>query len=104
MGEEPLPSLEVLAERIEAARPKPAKYRPRYDERGMGLVFRLVAEFLGCVAVASGIGYALDHGFGWFPWLTIICLFFGLAAGVITLYRTAQDLSQKSTSANLPIK
>ena len=36
------------------------------------------------------IGFGLDRFFQTSPWLTLACFFFGLAAGVRTLYRFCQ--------------
>lgn len=60
--------------------------------QGMGIAFRLgiemaVATFLGAV-----MGYALDSFFDTKPWLMVIGLFFGVAAGGMAVYRSAQEI------------
>ena len=53
---------------------------------GMSLVFALVIGF--------GAGYWLDGVLGTKPWLAFVGFFFGLAAGVLNVYRVLQ-LSNK---------
>ena len=45
----------------------------------MSFVFALVLGF--------GAGYWLDHTLGTRPWLSFIGFFFGLAAGILNVYR-----------------
>jgi ATP synthase protein I len=40
--------------------------------------------------VGLGIGYLLDRAFGTKPWLTLIFLGFGIAAGFVNLFRVMQ--------------
>jgi len=49
---------------------------------GMSFVFAIVLGF--------GAGYWLDGVLGIRPWLTFIGFFFGLAAGVLNVYRILQ--------------
>jgi ATP synthase protein I len=54
---------------------------------GMSFVFALVIGF--------GAGYWLDGVLGTRPWLTFIGFFFGLAAGVLNVYRVMQLANKK---------
>ena len=84
------PTLEDLDSRLKKAR------KARWPERdpaqpgsNMGLGFRIAIEMAAAVAVAVGIGWFLD---GWLetrPWLMIVFLAFGFAAGVLNAYRVA---------------
>jgi ATP synthase protein I len=60
----------------------------------MSFVFALVLGF--------GAGYWLDNTLGTRPWLTFIGFFFGLAAGVLNVYRVMKlsDAATKSDRAN----
>jgi F0F1-type ATP synthase assembly protein I len=53
---------------------------------GMSFVFALVIGF--------GAGYWLDGVLGTKPWLSFIGFFFGLAAGVLNVYRVMQIAQQ----------
>lgn len=54
---------------------------------GMSFVFALVIGF--------GAGYWLDGLLGTRPWLTFVGFFFGLAAGVLNVYRVMQLANKK---------
>ena len=54
---------------------------------GLSFVFALVLGFGG--------GYWLDGVFGTRPWLTFVGFFFGLAAGVLNVYRVMQLSNKK---------
>ena len=60
---------------------------------GMSFVFALVLGF--------GAGYWLDATLGTRPWLSFIGFFFGLAAGVLNVYRVMKlsDAATKSDRA-----
>jgi ATP synthase protein I len=60
---------------------------------GMSFVFALVMGF--------GAGYWLDNTLGTRPWLTFIGFFFGVAAGVLNVYRVMK-LSNESAKSNRP--
>jgi ATP synthase protein I len=57
---------------------------------GMSFVFALVIGF--------GAGYWLDGVLGTKPWLAFVGFFFGLAAGVLNVYRVMQLASRKDGS------
>jgi ATP synthase protein I len=63
---------------------------------GMSFVFALVIGF--------GVGFWLDGVLGTKPWLAFVGFFFGLAAGVLNVYRVMQlagsNSSKGSTSSN----
>jgi len=63
---------------------------------GMSFVFALVIGF--------GVGFWLDGLIGTKPWLAFVGFFFGLAAGVLNVYRVMQlagsNSSKDSTSSN----
>lgn len=54
----------------------------------VGIAF-VLAVFLGFLA-----GYALDAWFGTSPLLTIVFFFFGVAAGVLNVVRTAAGVTR----------
>lgn len=63
---------------------------------GMSFVFAIVLGF--------GAGFWLDGVLGTKPWLSFIGFFFGLAAGVLNVYRVLQLAGPKSSksSSNKP--
>ena len=60
---------------------------------GMSFVFALILGF--------GAGFWLDGVLGTKPWLTFIGFFFGLAAGVLNVYRVLK-LSNESARSHRP--
>lgn len=53
--------------------------------------FRVGTELLSGVLVGAAVGYVLDGVFGLRPWLLIVFMFFGGAAGVVNVYRFAKS-------------
>ena len=51
---------------------------------------RICVELFSAVMVGAGIGYLLDNFFGTKPWMLIVFLFFGGAAGILNVYRLSQ--------------
>ncbi len=47
-------------------------------------------NFVVSIFVGLGIGYFLDRRFGTSPWLTLIFLVFGIAAGFLELWKFAK--------------
>ena len=59
-------------------------------------------SFVLALVLGFGAGYWLDHTLGTRPWLSFIGFFFGLAAGVLNVYRVMKlsDAATKSDRAN----
>ncbi|MEL6960822.1 MAG: AtpZ/AtpI family protein [Pseudomonadota bacterium] len=96
---EPDPSadrLKALEARIAAAKGEPEK-RPHQDEHysQAQLAWRMVIELVAGLGIGFGIGYGLDAVFGTSPWLMIIFIFFGLAAGIQTMMRSANEIQKE---------
>jgi len=64
----------------------------RTPTTGLGLGMRLAVEVVVGVAVGTGLGYGLDRWLGTKPWLMVLFLFLGGAAGVMNAYRAAKGL------------
>lgn len=95
------PSLEDLEARLRAARAQ-GQDPPgdgnggggRANASGLGLGMRIAVELVAGVMVGVGIGWALDAWLGTAPWLMVLFLFLGAAAGVMNVYRAAQGLDE----------
>ena len=94
--------LESLEQRVKAAKQKHAK-PVNEDNSGslLGMAWRMSTELLVSVLVGTGLGYGLDTLFGTRPWLLLIGLGFGIAAGLRCVLRTAEKMD--AISANIPI-
>ncbi len=71
-----------------------AKARPGQRAQGgdssqaISLGLRIGLELVVAVAVGTGVGYLLDRSFGTRPWGMVGCFFLGVAAGLVTVYKT----------------
>lgn len=54
---------------------------------GLGIAWRVSIELVSAVAVGVGIGWLLDGWLGTRPWLMVVFLLLGGAAGVMNVYR-----------------
>jgi ATP synthase protein I len=85
-----------LEARIAAAKAAQAP-KPRADEHysQAQLAWRMVIELVAGLGIGFGIGYGLDALFGTTPFLMILFIFFGLAAGIQTMMRSAKEVQKK---------
>jgi ATP synthase protein I len=88
--------LDALEARIAAVR-KAQEPGPRQDEHysQAQLAWRMVIELVSGLGIGFGIGYGLDYLFGTMPWLMVVFTMLGLAAGVKTMLRSAQEIQTK---------
>lgn len=63
------------------------------------LAWRMVIELVAGLGIGFGMGYGLDALFGTTPWLMIIFIFLGFAAGVQTMMRSAKEVQEKQERA-----
>ncbi|MEM9224722.1 MAG: AtpZ/AtpI family protein [Pseudomonadota bacterium] len=56
---------------------------------GYAVAFRLSTEFVSAILVGLAIGFGLDYALGTTPWLMILFLMLGFAAGVLNVLRSA---------------
>lgn len=96
---QPPPSLDEIEQRLRAARAGqpdggqgPA--RRQGGASGMGIAARITVELVVSVLVGAGIGYALDQWLNSTPWLMLVFLLLGGAAGVMNAYRAAKGLDE----------
>jgi ATP synthase protein I len=90
--------LKTLEARIKAAK---ALHMPAPKEIADGhsraqLAWRMVTELVAGLIIGLGIGYGLDTLFGTMPIFLVLFLFAGLAAGVKTMMRSAQELQSRA--------
>ncbi|KIC12496.1 ATP synthase F0 subunit I [Leisingera sp. ANG-M1] len=85
-----------LEERLAAAR-KAQEPKPRADEHYSlaNQAWRMVIELVAGLGIGFGIGYGLDHLFGTLPIFMVLFILLGLAAGVKTMLRTAQEIQEQ---------
>jgi ATP synthase protein I len=65
---------------------------PRREEgSALGLATRAITDLVVGIAVAMGLGWMLDRWLGTRPWLMLVLLPFGFAAGVVNVMRLSQS-------------
>lgn len=74
------------------ARKAPPSGDPRARGAAMGAAFKIVAELVVGVAVGGGIGWALDRQIGTAPWMLVLFLMLGFAAGISNVIRSARRM------------
>jgi ATP synthase protein I len=66
------------------------------DMTGLSRALRLGSEFIAAIVVGAGAGYLLDQWLGTGPWLMLVLLLIGFAAGVLNVTRSAAELNRAS--------
>ena len=66
------------------------------------LAWRMVIELVAGLLIGFGMGYGLDSLFGTLPIFLVIFTLLGLAAGIKTMMRSAQEIQQKKETAPEP--
>lgn len=94
--------LDTLGERLAEvqarhAPPPPPDSRARGE--ALGYALRLGAELVAGVAVGGFIGWALDRWLGSAPFLMVVFLALGAAAGIVNVIRAAKAMQAKAPPA-----
>jgi len=64
------------------------------EKSGLGQAFRISTELISALLVGVGLGWGLDQLLGTKPWMMIICIFLGGAAGILNVYHTAMRMAE----------
>lgn len=93
--------LKALEQRIDAAKEAQAP-RPHLEQHytQANLAWRMVIELVAGLMVGFGIGFGLDALLGTRPFLMVLFIFLGLAAGVNVMMRTAREVQAKDQAGN----
>jgi ATP synthase protein I len=66
---------------------------PGSDVRsGLNLAMRIGIELVAALAVGTGIGLLLDRWLGTVPWLMLVFVFLGGAAGILNVIRLSKGM------------
>ncbi len=89
--------LDKLGERLSKAKNQRVEASDKSKPRGksMGMAYRLSYELLIAVLVGAYIGWLLDDWFGTKPLFLIVMFFFGMAAGIINVVRTSDQMAEQ---------
>ncbi len=59
------------------------------------MAWRMVTELVAGLGIGFLIGFGLDYVTGWRPVFMVVFVLFGLAAGIKTMMRTANEIGKK---------
>ncbi|MEX1061328.1 MAG: AtpZ/AtpI family protein [Methyloceanibacter sp.] len=93
--------LDALGEKLAEAqgRHQPAPgLQPQGQGAALGQALRLGVELVAGVAVGGFIGWALDRFLGTAPFLMVVFLGLGAAAGILNVVRTAKRMQAEAPS------
>jgi ATP synthase protein I len=62
------------------------------------MAWRMVIELVAGLGIGFGMGYGLDLFFGTLPIFMVLFVMLGLAAGVKTMLRSAQEMQDKKVA------
>jgi len=86
----------AIEARIAAAKGlKAPKSRVEDHHSQAQMAWRMVIELVSGLGIGFGIGYGLDVFFGTLPVFMVLFVFLGLAAGVKTMFRSAQEMQDR---------
>ncbi|MBN9317424.1 MAG: AtpZ/AtpI family protein [Devosia sp.] len=64
------------------------------DMSGLSRGLRLGSEFIAAILVGAGLGYLLDLWLKTSPWLLLVMLLVGFAAGVLNVVRSTAEMNR----------
>ncbi len=103
MTRPPTDAPDDFAARLAAAKARNAPVDPvRMAGGAMGQGFRFAAEIVITTVVGSAIGWQLDRWLGTKPWLLLLFMLLGLAAGFISLFRAVAAEQRLVDAAPMP--
>ncbi|MEL6618148.1 MAG: AtpZ/AtpI family protein [Pseudomonadota bacterium] len=93
--------LEALQARLDEIREAQAPKPRTSDHHSQAqLAWRMVIELVAGLGIGFGMGYGLDALLGTSPWLMIVFVFLGFAAGIQTMMRSAKEVQEKQQAAD----
>jgi ATP synthase protein I len=94
-------SLGKRLDEVKARRNPPQSGDARARGEAFARAFRFVAELIVGVGVGGFIGWALDRWLGTTPWLLVLFVTLGFAAGLMNVIRAAQKAQAETVAAQL---
>ncbi len=96
---------DAIGKRLDEAKTRRTPVDRSAENRARGeafaKAFRFVAELLVGVGIGGFIGWALDRQLGTGPWLLVVFVTLGFAAGLANVIRSAQEEQRKQQAGQL---
>jgi len=84
----------AAAKRDRAVEEQEASRRASGDNSQMGRAVRLGSEFIAAVLVGAVIGYLADQWLNTRPWIMLVMLMVGFAAGIVNVTRSVAEMNK----------
>lgn len=97
---ERLRELEARIDRVRSAQQPPPRADEHYSQANVA--WRMVIELVSGLGIGFGIGLGLDAVFGTRPFLLVLFILLGFAAGVRVMLRTARELGADKDAVGRP--
>jgi ATP synthase protein I len=95
-----------IGERLGAVKARRAPAEPTGSGlagSGLALAFRFAVELVVGVGVGGFVGWALDRQLGTGPWLLVLGIMLGFAAGMLNVIRAAQRSQPRAITTQGPV-
>jgi len=100
MSNDDRPALDELERKLQKARgARPSDDSKTLPTSGLSGAFRLTTEMVASLAVGGFGGWLLDGWLGTRPWLLLVFLVLGGAAGTLNAYRAAMRMARDASEA-----
>ena len=95
--------LRKLSEQVRSAKgERDARIRPAANDGSGARGYRMASDFLSAILVGVGLGLGLDWLFGTAPWMLLIFMMLGFAAGMRMVMRQANTAMAQDGAAGEP--
>jgi ATP synthase protein I len=64
------------------------------DMSGLSRALRIGSEFIAAILVGAAIGFLLDLWLGTQPWIMLVMVLVGFAAGIVNVTRTVAEINK----------
>lgn len=82
------------AKQDQAVEAQQAAARTSGSSTDLGRAMRLGSEFIAAILVGTGIGFVADKVLGTQPWIMLVMLLVGFAAGILNVTRTVGEMNK----------
>lgn len=88
--------LNDLDNRLSKAKHIQAEKQPKAPNKDAGMAYRMAMEMVVAIALSAYVGHLLDGYFETKPWLMLVMILLGMAAGFKNILRVANKMTTTS--------